>query len=147
MKKHTISLTIAGEDCKKAVVDDQTVDNYWVDVNGNIWSTKQNNPKKLRSKVSGKNPYPAVMMMINGKAKTVSVHRVVCSTYHRFDRPKEISKKDWDSSSDGIKNLVKSLCQVNHIDHDHMNFHPSNLEWVTVKQNSQKYQIHRTNGL
>ena len=130
-----------------AIIDGIPCEHYFVDPDGNIWSDKSKEMRKLKPSATGNNPYPRLQLKINGKNKYVQVHRVVCETFHEFSAPKGVSKKDWKSSPDSIKKLIKSLCQVNHIDHDHSNFHPSNLEWVTVKENSSKYQKHRTDGL
>lgn len=59
--------------------------------------------------------YPTYNLTINGKKKQVKIHRMVAETFLIQDNDKII---------------------VNHIDGDTHNYHLSNLEWVTEKENS-----------
>lgn len=129
---------------KPAIVDGSVVKDYFVCPEGNVWSCKRVNWRKLSPTVSGKSAYPKVKLSILGKMKTLYSHRVACESFHKFPTPEGVTKAEWKITPDKVKRLLGSLYQVNHIDHDHANFHPSNLEWVTVKQNSGKYQEHRT---
>jgi|APGre2960657373_1045057.scaffolds.fasta_scaffold58188_2 hypothetical protein len=139
---------ICGEKCKPAIVDGQVIQDYWVDEDGNIWSTKRKQPKQLSpDNGSSNSKYPGVVLMIDGIRKSIDVHRVICSTFHKFPVPNGITKKEWNLTPQSVRDLLNTLFQVNHIDHNTKNHHPSNLEWVTVKQNSSKYQKHRINGL
>jgi hypothetical protein len=129
---------------KPVVVNGNIVEDYFVSPDGEVWSTKGVNIKKLsKAKPSGKRKYPMVSIRINGRSKSIDVHRLVCASYHKFPKPNGITHAEWKSTPDKVQNLLKSLYQVNHIDHNHSNHHPSNLEWVTVKENSKKYQQHR----
>lgn len=128
---------------KPVVVDGIIIEDYWVSPEGDIWSTKQLNPKKLKpGNTKTQNNYPKVSLSKNNKAKTYLVHRLVCETYHKFTVPNGVTKQEWKMTPESVKQLLTRLYQVNHIDHDHYNHHPSNLEWVTVKENSKKYQEH-----
>lgn len=60
--------------------------------------------------------YPTYNLTINGKKHQVKIHRMVAETFIKNDENKPI---------------------VNHIDGDTHNYHVSNLEWVTSKENSQ----------
>ena len=77
------------------------------------------------------------------------VHRLVCETYHKKPMPKELQNLNWNCVPDKERKILQDFVthadryQVNHIDHNHNNFHPSNLEWVTIKENQQKYQEHK----
>lgn len=142
MTKGYILKYVDGKEMTPVVLDGSIVEGYYVDEDGNVWSNKQTRARKLKSCISGKSPYPAIGMRVNNVTKTVYLHRVVCETFHKFPHPEGITKKDWKATPHSIKSLLKSLYQVNHIDHNHENFHPSNLEWVTVKQNSNRYQVH-----
>jgi hypothetical protein len=127
---------------KPVVIDGIIIVNYWVSPVGDIWSTKGKEPIVLKPHCAKKN-YPKVNLSINGKKKSVTVHKLVCLTYHKFPKPDGVTKTEWLATPNSVKKLVESMYQVNHIDHDHYNYHPSNLEWVTVQQNSEKYQEHR----
>ena len=120
---------------------------YFVCPEGNIWTNKGATLKKLSTCIAGGNLYPRVSITDNGKQIGTYAHRIVCETLHKFPKPEGITKKDWDATPNAVKSLMNGLYQVNHIDHDHKNHHPSNLEWVTAKQNQKKYQQHRkSNG-
>jgi hypothetical protein len=131
---------------KPVILDGVIVPDYWVSPEGDIWSTKAKKPKALKSHCAKKN-YPQIVLSINGKTTSQLVHKLVCLAYHKFTKPDDVTKADWLVTPNSVKKLVQSLYQVNHKDHDHHNHHPSNLEWVTVKQNSKKYQEHRERKL
>ena len=129
------------ETFKPAVVDGNIVPDYFVCENGDIWSSKRNYGylHKLSTTVAGNSPYPKVCISINGKCRTMLAHRVVCETWHKFPIPRGVTKSEWKQTPDSVKVLLRGGFQVNHIDHHHENHHPSNLEWVTVKENAKKY--------
>jgi len=129
---------------KPVIVDGQVIPDYFVCRNGDIWSTKRGDYlRKLVVKASGNCPYPKVALNINGKSHTKMAHRVVCETWHKFPVPIGVTKSEWKQTPDSVKALLRGGYQVNHIDHVVENYHPSNLEWVTVKQNAQKREEHR----
>ena len=126
------------------------VPDYYVNKYGKIYSNKQSGLNELKiSKGCRHNPYPKVGLSINGKSKTLMVHRLVCETFHKKPMPEELQGLNWDVIPDKERLILQEFVthadryQVNHIDHNHNNFHPSNLEWVTVKENQQKYQEHK----
>jgi hypothetical protein len=129
--------------CKPVTINGVSIPDYSIDSEGNVWSTKRLTRKQLASNVSGNSPYPAVNLRVGKKLKRIAVHRLVCEAYHKFPVPAGVKKTEWAQTPDSVKKLMKSLYQVNHIDHDHLNFHADNLEWVTSQENSQKYQIHK----
>ena len=63
------------------------------------------------------NGYYQVNFSVNGKKTKGSVHRLVA--IHFLENPNKLN-------------------EVNHIDHDKLNCHVSNLEWVTRKENQEK---------
>jgi len=130
------------ENYKQVVYNGEVIDGYWIARNGKIWSDKQTVFKPLTEAIARKSPYPKVGLMYRGKIKSFYVHRLVCEAYHKFPKPNGVSKEVWDQTHETVKNLITSMYQVNHIDHDHGNFHPDNLEWVTVQENAKKYQTH-----
>ena len=86
--------------------------NYDIYDDGRCYSHKSN--KFLTPKMSLK--YPTYNLTIQGKKKSVKIHRMVAETFLPQIEGKNI---------------------VNHIDGDTHNFHISNLEWVTASENSQ----------
>jgi hypothetical protein len=86
--------------------------NYLINEEGKIYSKK----KYKFIKPDLKPDYPTISL--HGKNKEF-IHRLVAETF--------------------IPN-PKNLPQVNHIDHNKLNYHVDNLEWVTAKQNKKKYQ-------
>ena len=128
---------------RPVVVDFEIIPEYFVSPNGDIWSTKGKTPRKMRpGNTKTQNNYPKVVLCSNGVSKSYYVHRIVCTAYHKFPKPESVTKEEWNATPESVKKLVESMYQVNHIDHDHYNHHPSNLEWVTVKENNKKYQDH-----
>lgn len=123
------------------VLRGQIIPDYYLDECGNPWSLKWNKIRKLAVSIAGKSKYPAISMS-NGKQITVDLHRVVAETFHPKPIPAGIPKEVWDKTDDRVKNLVLSELQVNHIDHDPTNYHPSNLEWTTGKENNEKSYKH-----
>ena len=129
----------------------KVVKDYYVSPKGFIISAKQGALKRLSVASGDKyNPYPKVALSFEDKTKkTLTVHRIVCETYHKKPMPKELEGLNWNIIPDKERKILQEFVthadryQVNHIDHDHNNFHPSNLEWVTIKENQQKYQEHK----
>ncbi len=100
-----------------------------------ILSEKQTGIKEMSIPREGKALYPKIKFRHEGKNIPVDIHRVIAENLIPFPRPKNITKKDWDKTPATVKSVLKSVYFVNHIDHDKYNCHPSNLEWVTPKQN------------
>lgn len=120
-------------------VYDEVIENYYMDHDGNVYSKFNCNPKKLKpaySLTKRTNQYPYITIRINGSKKKVRMHRLVGYTLLSFTCPQDISAKDWARTPSAVKTLIfRNAMEVNHIDEDHLNFHPSNLEWVTRKGN------------
>ena len=113
------------------------IENYFLDQCGNPWSNKSGSFVPLTPNYAGS--YPTIKPSIYGVAKTENLHRVVAETFVPFSCPAGISKEHWKATPEAVKDHVRSLYIVNHIDHDKSNFHPTNLEWVTAKGNSAAY--------
>lgn len=130
--------------CKPLQINGETVSGYYIDYDGNVISTKTGAPKYRSPNISGKSPYPKLeIVMNNGEKKGFGVHRLVCETFITFPVPSGVTKKEWADTPESVKQVVKRGYFVNHIDHDKTNFHPSNLEWATSKENADKYHEHR----
>lgn len=119
------------------------IDNYFVDAcTGDIHSTKQTQPKRMTSTLDSSTGYMVITITDPSISPKQQVHRLVAETLVPFPCPVGISRSDWRATPMSVKNLLCSQYRVNHIDHDRTNYHPSNLEWVTSRQNSQKSVQH-----
>jgi hypothetical protein len=131
--------------------NNETYPGYWVCEEGYLYTSKESwrNPlremRKLNERLGGNSPYPKTNISVNGINKTLLVHIAVCDTWNHTSMPipDGVSKADWKQTPKSVKAAMRFMYQVNHIDHDHCNHHPSNLEYVTSRQNQQKYQEHR----
>lgn len=116
---------------------------YWVDPDGQIWSTKNpSGPRILESRVSGKSPYRKVGVQVCGKKVSVDVHRGIAESLLPIPKPKEIRRVIWRQMSATEKSFCWQAYEVNHIDHDRLNNHPDNLEWVCKRENLDKRNAH-----
>jgi len=114
------------------------IEGYFVSQCGDIWSFKGKSPRKLATCVSGDSPYPKVCLTIDGKQKTFNVHQLVCAAFHPPRKPAGVTEEEWNITPNSVKAHIADQFFVNHIDHDKLNHHPSNLEWVTALENAQK---------
>lgn len=111
---------------------------------GTVYSKKFGYWKPLKWKISGGCKYPQVSLSNNRMSKTISVHIAVHETLNpNYPIPPGVMADDWKKTPQAVKSIIRELFQVNHIDHNHRNFNPENLEWVTAMQNVQKYQKFR----
>lgn len=139
----------------KVICDGEELNDYYVSESGDFVSAKGGylKPLKVNFTEDKYNPYPKISLSINGRRKTKSVHRLVCESWKTPPIPKELQSVDWDSISEKDRNILLKFVshaeryQVNHIDHDIMNFNINNLEWVSTKENQHKYQIHKSSRL
>ena len=109
-------------------------------------SNRRGSLKEMNTNVSGKSKYPKVCVVVDelGNRKTVHLHQIVAQTFHDYPLPDGVSASDWKRTPRSIKlHFDANYWEANHIDHDHMNYHPSNLEWVSRGVNVDKYHEHR----
>jgi hypothetical protein len=100
----------------------------------------------LGSRVSGKSKYPKVNVIVDeaGNSLTVHLHQIVAQTFHDFPIPDGVTENEWERTPKSVKaHFDTHYWEANHIDHDHMNYHPDNLEWVSRGVNVDKYHAHR----
>lgn len=86
---------------------------------GEIMSHRRKNPRILSKRINKKGYYYVNLMDSASKTtkyRSVQVHRLVASTF--------------------LYKSNKELC-VNHIDGDKLNIRVTNLEWVTIKRNTE----------
>lgn len=116
---------------------------YWVcPTSESIWSLKNGRWWRISIPTSGKSQYPQMVFRIDGVNISAKIHKVLAETLLPFPKPEGISRREWDSTPESVKRLVKSMYLVNHIDHDKYNCSLSNLEWVTFIGNARAYQAH-----
>jgi hypothetical protein len=122
------------------------IPDYYVHVKtGDIYSSKRSNThaEKLTATYDVSNGYMNISICSPGIKRSQRIHRLVAETLIPFPCPEGIPKADWKATPQSVKNELCSQYRVNHIDHDKTNYHPSNLEWVTAKGNSQAYIKHK----
>lgn len=134
---------------KPVRVKGEIVPDYWVSLDGRVFSTKRGYLHELSVSPPTKHcNYPKVNISVRGKMKTFMVHQLVCEAFHKFPAPTGITKAEWKATPVRVQLFIgHNAFQVNHIDHDCNNFHPSNLEWVTPKENAEKRESHRLQRL
>ena len=141
------TVNINGQDCKPLTIKGVAIPNYAVDPNGDIWSNKMGSWKKKKPTITpdngGTNGYAKSSVQFNGEAINIFFHKVSCEAYVPFNRPSELSEEEWNITPQRVKDHIRDLYFVNHIDHDRSNYHPSNLEWVTSQDNAKAYQKHK----
>lgn len=111
---------------------------------GGIWSKKRGEWHPRKWAVGGNMKYPFCTIKENGKSKVMSFHIATHETLNsNLPVPEGITKTDWKKTPARVKAMLRKIWQVNHIDHDHLNFNPKNLEWTTGTENVAAYQRHR----
>ena len=131
---------------KKIVVAGVELDDYFIEYKNkqvSIYSTKTVGIRKMSIPSYGKAKYPKIKFRHDGVTINVDTHRVIAENLVTFPRPQNITEKDWNKTPETVKSVLKSVYFVNHIDHDKYNCHPSNLEWVTPKQNVHAFHKHK----
>lgn len=128
---------------EQAVYNGHVLKGYRVDSNGNIWSFKRDTPRiKTPNNSPAAKGYPRCGFYINGKTRGVPIHRIVAESLIPIPLPTGFRKSIWKQMNEAEKAVLMQVFEVNHIDHNTYNYHPSNLEWVTRKENRDKAYIH-----
>jgi hypothetical protein len=110
---------------------------------GHVYSKKTGYWKPMSWSVGGNMKYPQASLSQNGLKKVISFHIAACETLKEIPIPPGVTAAEWKRTPNSVKRITRKIWQVNHIDHNHLNFHPDNLEWVTGEQNCHLYQQHR----
>jgi hypothetical protein len=143
----------AGKVLFPAIVDAEKIDGYYVDLSGNIWSSRQGGLKMMSHKTKS-NGYPSLSFKCSKRfadykehKRTLQIHRIVAETLVPFDPfSLDICPIDWQKTPKSVQDIVRCSLIVNHKDHNRENWHPSNLEWTNSKGNSRAYQNHKNNA-
>ena len=133
----------------RPILDERGIDTeYFVRHDGEIFSSKAGNDryypnsedwKKMSWAISGSGKYPKICLTIDGHRVTKLVHTLVADAWVcELPRPQNVSKNEWNNLSVELKKFIRNAFVVNHIDHNKLNFHPSNLEYCTSTENARK---------
>ena len=127
------------------VYQGNVLEDYYIDNAGQIYSTKVwPFGEKMTYSYDESKRYPRVKLQDYSsglrKPRGVAVHRIVAETFIPFLKPAEISQEDWDNTPQNIKDYIFKEMQINHLDSNRMNYHPSNLEWSSSTENRIHYQ-------
>ncbi len=119
---------------------------------GGIWSKKASryhpHKKGTWKQIKGSlnhAGYPRVAIYKKGTSKKSCFVHVATHETLNPDLPRlpNITDSQWRRTPKVVKDYLRQMWQVNHRDHNVMNFKPNNLEWVTQQQNNNAYQKHR----
>ncbi len=156
------------DDLKELVYEGHIIPGYYVNKQGELWSTRRAhlnkhsdlsmenvcysgplvrrkgtpNGKYILYRVSKLHTHRQHDGQINSRHFGVHSHRAVMETFRPFEDnlPKELIN-EWDSLSDVVKKYIKQGMSVDHIDPDSTKdtfHHISNLQWLTRSDNTKK---------
>lgn len=108
---------------EKKIIIDGIETNYTISEEGVVFNTKTN--KELKGTIA-RNEYRTVQFTINGKARSLMVHRLVAEAFLENDNP-------------------NSKTVVHHIDGNKHNNNINNLQWVTLSENAKHRFEKKTN--
>lgn len=104
---------------------------YLISENGDVYSEKTSHFMKVS--MFGCYKYPVVTFYNNKKTTHVPVHKLVALAWLPIPQ-------DW-SLNEILGNYQSKILVVHHRDNNKMNYHASNLEWVTQYENVNKDDI------
>lgn len=141
----TQRITVDGQRVRVTPVKyyDDVMPGYFMNKDGDVFVKNSNGTRMLQTRMSGQQTYPHITIKNQfGKRKSHAVHRLVAFTLVPFKPPGEIAKDEWEYICKYLpttKKFIEENTQVNHIDADHENYHPTNLEWLSGKHNHKAY--------
>ena len=147
-----LALNTLGKEFRPLRYNNEMFPEYIVCDEGFIWDITRSGSRIALSYPDKSRPSPYTRASIrkpSGGRTTILVHIAVCDSWNRstLPVPEGVTQEEWDDCPESIKNFCRFGFQVNHIDHDQHNHHPSNLEYTTAKENQQAYQEHRVRNL
>jgi hypothetical protein len=127
-----------------AIFHNEVYNDYWVCVDtGDIYSTKGSYGFKKLKPAGTTAVYPKVHLRKERKAKTVRIHRLVGHTLIPMNKkPENMSDTAWEivkNNQELLEYIYAESMELNHIDENKWNYHPSNLEWVSRSGNRDAY--------
>ena len=125
---------------KQAIFNGRVLKNHFIDNNGTIYTVKQNGNVYKRKHTECDYPFFGYDCPVSNKNINIRFHRIICETFYETPIPSGVTENEWKVTPKSIKNLMLSnFWQVNHIDNNPRNYHPSNLEWVSRSENIEKH--------
>ena len=123
----------------------EEIRNHFIDSNGDIYSLRHNSTDGYyyyKKKPYAVNGYPQILVSLkkgDKKLKHIVCHIAACEMFVKKPLPTGVTKKEWNAAAESIKKCFEHYWEVNHIDNNTYNYHPSNLEWVSRRENIDKH--------
>lgn len=148
------------EELRPVVYEGTVYPAYSVSNLGNVYTHKvgrmidrrRATPMPIRheqGQVNGRGGASYVALNINGKSKTVTVHKLVMAAFRPMDQypPIQIPIDDYNVCPQSVKHWIRKTAVINHIDHNCHNNHVDNLEYTTQHDNTLKAVQHHGGNL
>jgi len=111
---------------------------YIIYEDGRVWSNKSG--KFLTELLSGNSKYPRVQLhTLNQNRVQKSIHRLIAENFIPKPKHPAFTWREWRALPHKARLVIQEEFQVDHIDGDNLNYHITNLRWVTGKENRNYY--------